>query len=97
MHVLQAIYFRFRRNRETADQTHGREAGLPVDSAGGARLQKVKGTLFAAPILANPQPGERLIFDTDASNFGNGGVLSQVKDGQERVIAYYSKTLNKAE
>jgi ribonuclease HI len=30
--------------------------------------------------------------DTDASNVAIGGV-----DGQERVIAYYSKTLNKAE
>jgi hypothetical protein len=30
-------------------------------------------------------------------NVGIGGVLSQVQDGQERVIAYYSKMLNKAE
>jgi hypothetical protein len=35
--------------------------------------------------------------DTDASNVGIGGVLSQVQDWQKRVIAYYSKTLNKAE
>jgi hypothetical protein len=34
--------------------------------------------------------------DTNASNFGIGGVLSQIQDGQERVIAYYCKTLNKA-
>jgi hypothetical protein len=34
---------------------------------------------------------------TDASNVGIGGVLSEVQGGQERVIAYYSKTLNKAE
>jgi hypothetical protein len=31
------------------------------------------------------------------SDVGIGGVLSQVQGGQERVIAYYSQTLNKAE
>jgi hypothetical protein len=49
------------------------------------------------PILAYPQPGKRFIVDTDASNVGIGGVLFQVQHGQERVIAYYGKTLNKAE
>jgi hypothetical protein len=53
--------------------------------------------LFAASILAYRHPGERLIVETDASNFVNGGVLSQAQNGQELVIAYYSKTLNKAE
>jgi hypothetical protein len=40
---------------------------------------------------------ERFIVDTDASNVGIGGVLSQIQDGRERVIAYYSETLNKPE
>lgn len=35
--------------------------------------------------------------DTEASNVGFGGVLSQVQDGQKRVTAYYGKTLNKTE
>jgi hypothetical protein len=34
---------------------------------------------------------------TAASVIGIGGVMSRVQDGQERVIAYYSKVLNKAE
>jgi hypothetical protein len=50
-------------------------------------FQTLTGALCSAPILAYPQPGERFIVDTDASNFGIG-VLSQMQDGQERVIAY---------
>jgi hypothetical protein len=62
-----------------------------------AAFEKLKVALCAAPILAYPKPGQEFIVDTDASNCGTGGVFSQVQDGQERVIAYYSKTLNKAE
>jgi hypothetical protein len=52
-----------------------------------AAFQTLKGGLCAVPILAYPQPGEMFIVDTDASNFGIGGVLFQVQDRQERVIA----------
>jgi hypothetical protein len=62
-----------------------------------AAFRTLKEALCAAPIFAYPQPGERFIVDTDTSNVGIGGVLSQVQDGQERVIAYYSKMSNKAE
>lgn len=37
------------------------------------------------------------MLDTDASNFGLGGVLSQEFGGDERVITYTSKSLSKAE
>jgi hypothetical protein len=60
-------------------------------------FERLKVALCAAPIPAYPKPREEFIVDTDASNCGIGGVLSQVQDGQERVIAYYSNTLNKAE
>jgi hypothetical protein len=41
--------------------------------------------------------GEKLIIDTDASNIGYGGVISQMQDDSERVVSYFSKTLSKAE
>ena len=40
---------------------------------------------------------DRYSVDTDASNTGLGAVLSQVQNGEERVTAYYSKTLSKPE
>jgi hypothetical protein len=61
-----------------------------------AAFENLKVALCGAPILADTKPREGFIFDTDANNCGIGGVLSQVQDGKERVIAYYSKTLNKA-
>jgi hypothetical protein len=52
--------------------------------------------LCTAPILEWPRPGG-LIVDTDASNVGTEGVLSQMQDGQEQVVAHDSKTLFRAE
>jgi hypothetical protein len=51
--------------------------------------------LISAPILAYPTREDFFILDTDASNVGLGSVLSQVQDGQEKVISYYSKSFNK--
>ena len=53
----------------------------------------LKEKLCSAPILAFPRPGLKYILDTDASDIGIVGVLSQVQDGRERVIAYASKNL----
>ena len=65
-------------------------------------FEKLKEALTTAPILAYPDTKGRYILDTDASNFAVGAVLSQVQvndEGQEeeRVIAYFSKTLNQSE
>ena len=52
---------------------------------------------FSSPILAYPQPDKLFILDTDASNESVGAVLSQEIDGNEHVIAYWSKCLSKPE
>lgn len=54
--------------------------------------------LTSAPILAYPDNTRPFILDTDASNTGIGGVLSQKDaDGEEKVIAYASRALSKPE
>ena len=52
--------------------------------------------LTTAPILAypSPDPDDKYILDTDASDTGIGAVLSQVQNGAERVIAYGSQVLS---
>ena len=56
-------------------------------------FEKLRQALISAPILSYPQPGAPYILDTDASQVGLGGVLSQVQAGEERVLAYCSRTL----
>jgi hypothetical protein len=52
-----------------------------------AAFQTLKEALCTAPLLAYTKPRERFVDDTDVSDTGIGRVLSQVQDGQERVIA----------
>ena len=60
-------------------------------------FESLKSALTSAPILAYPREHGMFILDTDASNVGLGCVLSQIQDGEERVIAYGSRTLSKSE
>ena len=53
----------------------------------------LRDALIRAPILAFPTETEDYILDTDASNFGLGGVLSQIQNDVECVIAYCSRAL----
>jgi len=57
----------------------------------------LKQALISSPILSFPTEEGEFILDTDASNHGLGAVLSQKQKGQEKVIAYFSRTLNKSE
>ena len=60
-------------------------------------FEKLKDLLTNAPILAYPLPDGKFSLDTDAFQFGIGAVLSQEQNGQERVIAYFSRSLSQAE
>ena len=56
-------------------------------------LQKA---LTEAPVLT-PRDGLQFTLDTDASDMGIGAVLAQAGPEGRRVVAYFSKTFNKAE
>ena len=61
-------------------------------------FETLKDKLTSPPILANPDNSKPYILDCDASATGIGAVLSQVDDdGVERVISYYSHSLDKPE
>ena len=60
-------------------------------------LMALRALLIKAPVLAFPKEDLPYIVDTDASDYGIGGVLSQCIEGTEHVIAYYSKSLNPAQ
>jgi len=60
-------------------------------------FEKLKDVLSSSPILSFPREEGEFILDTDASCIGIGAVLSQRQEGKERVIAYYSRILNKPE
>ena len=57
-------------------------------------FETLKDRLTHAPVLAFPNATGLFVLDTDASDFGLGGVLQQYQDGQLRVIAYGSKTIS---
>lgn len=61
-------------------------------------FEKLKQALTTAPVLGFPQESQGIfIVDADASNDALGSVLSQVQEGTERVISYYSKCFSKTE
>jgi hypothetical protein len=74
---------------------------IPTTPAIKNAFEKLKQKLLTAPILAYPRfyDPAPFILDTDYSQGCNaiGGVLSQVQDGKERVIAYGGKKLSKAQ
>ncbi|KAL7723388.1 hypothetical protein ACLKA6_006036 [Drosophila palustris] len=62
-----------------------------------AAFEELKARLTEAPVLACPDFSEKFVLQTDASDCGLGAVLTQQHQGAERVIAYVSRRLVKAE
>ena len=60
-------------------------------------FHELKLALMSSPILGYPDMAKPFILDTDASGYGVGAVLSQLENGKEMVVAYYSKSLSKTE
>jgi transposase InsO family protein len=60
-------------------------------------FDELKRRLTTAPILAHPDFSKPFLVKPDASAYGVGAVLSQVRDGIERVVAYSSRGLNRLE
>ena len=63
------------------------------DSSCSTAFGELRAALIDAPILAFPTDTGLYVLDTDASNFGLGGVLSQIQNDQECVVAYCSRAL----
>ena len=98
---LASYYRRFVKNYATiASPLHklterGRQFHWTSECA--AAFASLKQRLINASILAFPDFTQPFLVDTDASHSGIGAVLSQIVDGKEKVIAYASRTLSKAE
>ena len=60
-------------------------------------FRKIKEALTTAPILAFPTENDHFILDCDASLTAQGAVLSQVQNGEEKVIGYFSKCFTRTE
>ena len=73
------------------------QKGVPFvwSEAAEAAFTRLKEILSNAPVLAYPDPAATFILGTDASNEGIGAVLSQGIDGEERPVAFFSRTLTR--
>ena len=67
------------------------------DSEQQQAFQAAKDALQSDSLLVHFDPKKPLVLACDASDYGIGAVLSHIIDGQERPVAYISRTLSAAE
>jgi len=60
-------------------------------------FDELKTAMTSPPVLALPNDQDTFVLDTDAAEGSIGAVLSQVQDGEEKVVAYAGRTLNRHE
>jgi hypothetical protein len=60
-------------------------------------LKQIKNALVSSPVLCSTNFKQPFIIQCDASDTGLGGVITQNIKGNERVIAYASRTLSGTE
>jgi len=84
-----------RRKQKTSTAVKSKE--WEWNEAQESAFQTLKQILTAPPILAYPNYGKPFVLHTDASFSGLGAVLYQTIDGEDKVIAYASRGLSKAE
>ena len=60
-------------------------------------FETLKSKIASAPVLKLPNPHQKYVLMTDASDIGLGGVLSQEENGRMKPVAYLSRKLNQAE
>ncbi|XP_072395302.1 uncharacterized protein [Diabrotica undecimpunctata] len=82
-----------------SDLLKGKKKGQSIVWTPEANLafSQIKQALTSAPVLASPDFDKHFYLACDASDTGVGGVLFQKEDGLEHPIAFFSKTLSKAQ
>ena len=58
-------------------------------------FELIRDLLASEPILKLPQFNLEFQLNTDACNYGIGGVLTQTHNGNEHPVAFFSKHLSK--
>ena len=75
-----------------------KDQGFQWSSKAREAFDNLKKKFTTAPILATFDPKQRIILETDASDFAIGACLGQLTDqGKLRPVAYYSRKLTPAE